>query len=133
MLTSGSIKVSTETAGYIHQERMRDFCNEQLNVLNKVDGGYPDWKGDILKHLSTASLNLARMDLEAGRIERPAFLARVREAMHLVQEGVRCKSCVKVDRSSRIAMRMSLDEMVDSMSESESESNSLSSSVTDLR
>ena len=40
---------------------MKRICNEQLEILSKVDPGYPSWKGDILKHLSTATLNLARL------------------------------------------------------------------------
>ena len=40
---------------------MKGICNEQLEVLSKVDPGYPSWKGDILKHLSAATLNLARL------------------------------------------------------------------------
>ena len=37
--------------------------------------------------------------------------------MRLVQEGHRCKSCVKMDKSNALT----LDDIVDSMSESESE------------
>ena len=80
--------------------------------------------------MSTAMLNLARLDLQDRRIERPQFLVRVKEAMTLVQEGIRCKSCVKIARST-----MTLEEMVDNMSDSEAGSNisSRSSSLLDLR
>ena len=44
----------------IEQEKMRELCLDQLEVLGKVDPGFPEWKGDILKHFSTAELNLAR-------------------------------------------------------------------------
>lgn len=71
---------------------IRGLCQEQLQVLAEVDPGYPDWKGDVLKHLSTANLNLARLDLEEARIQRPEFLARVKEAMLMVKEAVRCQS-----------------------------------------
>ena len=47
--------------GRQHHENMKRMCNEQLEILSKVDPGYPSWKGDILKHLSTATLNLARL------------------------------------------------------------------------
>ena len=47
--------------GREHHEKMKRICNEQLEILSKVDPGYPSWKGDILKHLSTATLNLARL------------------------------------------------------------------------
>ena len=47
--------------GREHHENMKRICKEQLEILSKVDPGYPSWKGDILKHLSTATLNLARM------------------------------------------------------------------------
>ena len=92
--------------------------------------GFADWKGDIYKHMSTAMLNLARLDLQDRRIERPQFLIRVKEAMTLVQEGIRCKSCVKIARST-----MTLEEMVDSMSDSEAGSgfNSRSNSLLDIR
>jgi hypothetical protein len=131
-------QVSSDRAGRRHQEQMRDLCNEQIQVLERVDSGYPDWKGDVLKHMSTALLNLARMDLQDGLIERPEFLTKVREAMQLVREGVRCKSCVKVERST--SRTMTLDEMVDNMSDSEagsslssSRNSSVHSSTIDLR
>jgi hypothetical protein len=41
---------------------MKELCLDQLEVLGKIDPGFPDWKGDILKHFSTAELNLARYD-----------------------------------------------------------------------
>ena len=110
---------------------MKQICQEQLQVLEKIDTGFPDWKGDIFKHLSTALLNLARIDMESGTIQRPEFLQRVKEAVQMVQEGIRCKSCVKVARST-----MHLDEMIDSMSDSEafsSNATSRSSSMLDLR
>ena len=44
-----------------HHEKMKQMCEQQLNVLDKVDSGYPSWKGDLLKHLSSACLNLARL------------------------------------------------------------------------
>ena len=47
--------------GREHHEKMKRICNEQLDILSRVDPGYPSWKGDILKHLSTATLNLARL------------------------------------------------------------------------
>ena len=72
--------------------------------LFQIDPGFPDWKGNILKHLSATELNLARMDMEENRIPRPEFLLRVRKAMLLVQEGVRCRSTVKIDRSASTKM-----------------------------
>lgn len=111
-----------------HQEKMKHICQGQLEILDKIDKGFPDWKGDLLKHLSTALLNLARMDLQEGRIQRPQFLNEVKEAMKLVQEGIRCKSCVKMSRST-----MTLEEMVDSMSDSDSRKSSRTNSLLDLR
>ena len=80
--------------------------------------------------LFSALLNLARFDFEEGKIQRPEFLKRVKEAVALVQEGIRCKSCVKVARST-----MTMDEMIDSMSDSDcgSKPTSRSSSILDLR
>ncbi len=78
----------------------------------------------------SALLNLARFDFEEGKIQRPEFLKKVKEAVSLVQEGIRCKTCVKVARST-----MTMDEMIDSMSESEcsSKATSRSNSLLDLR
>ena len=83
-----------------HLELVRNLCLQQLLVSDRIDPGFPDWKGNVLKHLSATELNLARMDMEDNKIPRQEFLLRVRKAMLLVQEGVRCKSCVKIDRSS---------------------------------
>ena len=47
--------------GRSHHEKMKQICEEQLEILNKIDSGYPTWKGDLLKQLSTAYLNLARL------------------------------------------------------------------------
>ena len=55
--------------------------------------------------------------MQENRIARPDFLIQVRNTMRLVQEGHRCKSCVKMDKSNALT----LDDIVDSMSESESE------------
>ena len=94
---------------------MKELCLEQLEVLGKLDPGFPDWKGDILKHFSTAELNMARINLESGAILRPEFLGQVRMAMSLVQEGLKCKSCIKIDRSVGPA---TLDDMVSELSDS---------------
>ena len=56
---------------------MRDLGMEQFRVLGKVDPGFPDWRGDVIKHYSTGELNLAKMDFEQGKITRPEFLLRV--------------------------------------------------------
>lgn len=117
-----------QTSNRKHQEKMKKICQGQLQILDKIDQGFADWKGDLLKHLSTALLNLARMDLQEGLISRPQFLNEVKEAMKLVQEGIRCKSCVKMSRST-----MTLEEMVDSMSDSDSRKSSRANSLLDLR
>ena len=41
--------------------------------MQLIDPGLPDWKGNVLKHLSTAQLNLARMDMEENRYHHPCF------------------------------------------------------------
>ena len=41
--------------------------------MQLIDPGLPDWKGNVLKHLSTAQLNLARMDMEENRYHQPCF------------------------------------------------------------
>ena len=125
-------QVSTDqSSGQKHQENMKNLCQKQLEILDRIDSGFADWKGDILKHLSTSLLNLARISLEKGQISRPEFLAKVKEAMQMVQEGIRCKSCVKIARST-----MTLEEMIDSMSDSESGTsafNSRTNSLLDIR
>ena len=79
-------------------ETMRTIALEQLAVLDRVDPGYPDWRGAVLKHYSTAELFLSKLDLEAGAIRRPEFLLRVRKAAVMVQEGLRCTACIRLDR-----------------------------------
>ena len=46
----------------------QSFLN--LDTMQLIDPGLPDWKGNVLKHLSTAQLNLARMDMEENRYHR---------------------------------------------------------------
>ena len=94
---------------------MRELCVDQLEVLTRIDPGFPEWKGDVLKHFSSAELNLARIELESGAIQRPEFLLRVWKAMSYVQEGLKCKSCVKIDRNASFA---SLEDMVSELSDS---------------
>ena len=43
------------------------MCLLDLDTMELVDPGLPDWKGNILKHLSAAQLNLARLDMEENR------------------------------------------------------------------
>lgn len=42
-------------------------CLLVLDTMELVDPGLPDLKGNILKHLSAAQLNLARLDMEENR------------------------------------------------------------------
>ena len=42
--------------------RIKELCEESMEVLGKVDPGYPLWKAETLKDLSTAMMNLARYD-----------------------------------------------------------------------
>jgi len=78
--------------------RIKALCQESIEVLGRVDPGYPLWKAETLKDLSTAMMNLARTDFEAERITRPEFLAQVKASMKLVEEASNCKSCIKVER-----------------------------------
>ena len=43
--------------------RIKTLCEESIEVLGKVDPGYPLWKAETLKDLSTAMMNLARWGL----------------------------------------------------------------------
>ena len=93
--------------------RIKELCEESMEVLGKVDPGYPLWKAETLKDLSTAMMNLARYDgkkklyfliishrtqFEMGEISRPEFLVQVSKSMKMVQEASNCKSCIKIER-----------------------------------
>jgi len=78
--------------------RIKELCEESIEVLGKVDPGYPLWKAETLKDLSTSMMNLARTTFEAGEISRPEFLAQVKASMKMVEEASNCKSCIKVER-----------------------------------
>merc|ERR1719213_1535276 len=77
--------------------RIKELCEESIEVLGKVDPGYPLWKAETLKDLSTAWMNLARTRFEMGEISRPEFLVQVRQSMKMV-EASNCKSCIKIER-----------------------------------
>ena len=66
------------------------------------------------------------------RIPRNEFLLRVKKAMLLVQEGVRCKSCVKINRTNKNEgaddQSSKFDDLVDEMSDSSYDSSYLSDS-----
>lgn len=81
--------------------RIRDLCEESLQVLGTVDPGYAVWKGETLKDLGTCMMNLARHDFEEKRIDRPTFLAQVKQSILKVDEASKCKSCVRVDRKEQ--------------------------------
>lgn len=95
--------------------QVKNLCLNQLEVLTKIDSGYPEWKVNILRHLSSADLNIARIRLNNGEISRTDFLSEVRKAMALVQEGLKCKSCVKIDRTKG---PVSWDDLVSELSDS---------------
>jgi len=78
--------------------RIKELCEESIEVLGKIDPGYPLWKAETLKDLSTSMMNLARTDFEAGEISRPEFLSQVKISMKMVEEASNCKSCIKVER-----------------------------------
>ena len=54
---------------------LENICHNLFNLdtMQLIDPGLPDWKGNVLKHLSTAQLNLARMDMEENRYYQPCF------------------------------------------------------------
>jgi len=78
--------------------RIKQLCEESIAVLGKVDPGYPLWKAETLKDLSTSMMNLARTNFEEGVISRPQFLAEVKSSMKMVETASNCKSCIKVER-----------------------------------
>ena len=47
-------------------ETMRHVISNS-DTMQLIDPGLPDWKGNVLKHLSAAQLNLARIDMEEKR------------------------------------------------------------------
>eukprot|EP00094_Tigriopus_californicus_P009904 TCALIF_09550-PA protein Name:"Similar to msta Protein msta, isoform B (Drosophila melanogaster)" AED:0.04 eAED:0.05 QI:0/1/0/1/1/1/2/0/547 len=101
-------QVPISTVGRKELQRMKELGKEQLTLLIKIDPGYPDWRGDVLRNYSTAELNLAKLDFEDKHITRPEFLLRVKKAMIFVQEGLQCTSCVRVDRSAHTQMSMDI-------------------------
>lgn len=78
--------------------RIRDLCQESLNILGLVDPGYPIWKADTLKDLAACEMNLARVEFESELIQRPEFLTRVKNSMKIVEEASKCKSNVTIKR-----------------------------------
>ena len=48
--------------------RIKELCEESIEVLCKVDPGYPLWKAETLKDLSTAMMNLARWSVRKCQI-----------------------------------------------------------------
>ena len=78
--------------------RIKELCEDSISVLGKVDPGYPIWKAETLKDLSTALMNLARTQFELGEITRPEFLMAVKNSMKMVEEASKCKACVKIER-----------------------------------
>jgi len=78
--------------------RIKELCEESIKVLGRVDPGYPLWKAETLKDLSTSSMNLARTQFELGEISRPEFLLRVKLSMKMLEEASNCKACVKIER-----------------------------------
>lgn len=101
-------QVPISSVGRKELQRMKELGKEQLTLLIKIDPGYPDWRGDVLRNYSTAELNLAKLDFEDKQITRPEFLLRVKKAMIFVQEGLQCTSCVRVDRSAHTQMSMDI-------------------------
>ena len=61
-----------------------------LSIVDAVEPGSPDVRGDILGALSSAEMNLARLEMERGEVQRQQFLARVKRAMIIGQESIRC-------------------------------------------
>jgi len=78
--------------------RIRELCQESLDILGLVDPGYPIWRSDTLKDLAACEMNLARVDLESSLIQRPEFLERVKGSMKMVEEASKCKSAVTIKR-----------------------------------
>ena len=88
-------------------ERIKELCEDSIEVLGKVDPGYPLWKAETLKDLSTATMNLARTKFESGEISRPEFLILVKRSMKMVEEASNCKSCIKIERKLEVGETLS--------------------------
>lgn len=109
-LTKGDSSRPRHRANLIKTTRV---CDRLLTLINRLEPGFPDVRGEILDHMAAAELNLAKLNLEEGTISRPQFLTRVKTCMIVLQEATRCKSCVRVDRSSQ-QISQDLDALEDS-------------------
>ena len=88
----------------------------------------------MLNHYSEIPDNsIDQVIFKCFRIPRNEFLLRVKKAMLLVQEGVRCKSTVKINRSRDTEIQPSkFDDLVDEMSDSSYDSSYMSDSSYSL-
>ena len=90
----------------------------------------------MLNHYSEIDIpdnSIDQVIFKCFRIPRNEFLLRVKKAMLLVQEGVRCKSCVKINRSRDTDSQSSkFDDLVDEMSDSSYDSSYMSDSSYSL-
>jgi len=97
-IISGYSKVPLKSLARPEFLRIRELCQESLQVLGLVDPGFPLWKSETLKDLGTCEMNLARTDFESGLITRPEFILRVKGSMKIVEQASNCKSSMKIER-----------------------------------
>ncbi|TRY75019.1 hypothetical protein TCAL_07034 [Tigriopus californicus] len=73
-------------------EKIQTFCEEVLNVINRIDPGYNRDRGLILGHLANVKKFRCRKMFHKELIPQPVFQRQVEECMILFGESQKCMS-----------------------------------------
>jgi len=66
------------------------YYQEFLDVIGKVDRGYPPWRGQVLFEMHRPMMVKANRDYESGDISKEEFLNTLRKISCQLEESIKC-------------------------------------------
>jgi len=90
----GSLKLASDKdqriAPRIKLRKMIELAEENMQVFDKVDPGLTILRGRMLQYINGPKLQIAKMDMQCGKINRPEFLRAAVESIQIVKAATQC-------------------------------------------
>ena len=100
------IPIICRTANSTHDDfseevilKKRQFCKENLAVLDVITPGYTTHRGGVLFELAECEFTLCKKGLECGKISQKEFLERLKHIKSILLE---CTQCLSNERPTSI-------------------------------
>jgi len=82
------IEILAHTTNITREECRKSIrlCKSYMSTMSRLDPGYSEWKGSILKKLAKAQLELLKIDLQEKKIDRNIFSTKSEEIWKSMDE-----------------------------------------------